>query len=223
VLFRSIILRPDVEAHTDPSRVIGRRTTCDSDEHPYLRGYEVVVIAVLKNALRVEEYDYLTTEEAVRAAGGVGPHDRLEVAPIPPKEGLSFVTSDPRATDRRRRPPRSSSPTTTRSRPPPRGSSEPGEGSDRTFLDLAVSAATSVWHRASPRAPWVARLGSLLRSASHGTLVSDRRWQDADRSTRGIALEATFAGMAGDDAGRDRLGGGRGPRGSRGKCCRRLA
>ena len=95
----AIFVRPDVEAHTDPSRVIGRRTTCDSDEHPYLRGYEVVVIAVLKNALRVEEYDYLTTEEAVRAAGGVGPHDRLEVAPILPKEGLSFVTSDPRATD----------------------------------------------------------------------------------------------------------------------------
>lgn len=94
-----IIVRPDVEAHGDPTRVIGRRTTCDSDEHPYLRGYEVVVIAVLKNALRVEEYDYLTTEEAVRAAGGVGPDDRLEVAPILPKEGLSFVTSDPRATD----------------------------------------------------------------------------------------------------------------------------
>ncbi len=63
----AIFLRPDVEAHTDPNRVIGRRTTCDSDEHPYLRGYEVVVVAVLKNALRVEEYDYLTTEEAVRA------------------------------------------------------------------------------------------------------------------------------------------------------------
>ena len=68
----AIFVRPEVEAHTDPSRVIGRRTTCDSDEHPYLRGYEVVVIAVLKNALRVEEYDYLATEEAVRAAGGVG-------------------------------------------------------------------------------------------------------------------------------------------------------
>ena len=95
----AIILRPDVEAHTDPSRVIGRRTTCDSDEHPYLRVYEVVVVAVLKNALRVEEYDYLTTEEAVRAAGGVGRDDRIEVAPILPKEGLSFVTSDPRAVD----------------------------------------------------------------------------------------------------------------------------
>ena len=94
-----MFLRPDVEAHTDPTRVIGRRTTCDSDEHPYLRGYEVVVVAVLKNALRTEEHEYLTTEDAVQAAGGVGPDDRVEVGVILPKEGLSFVTSDPRAID----------------------------------------------------------------------------------------------------------------------------
>jgi SpoU rRNA methylase family enzyme len=68
-------------------------------KHPYLRGYEVVVVAVLKNALRTEEPEYLTTEEAVRAAGGVGPDDRIEVAAILPKEGLSFVTSDPKAMD----------------------------------------------------------------------------------------------------------------------------
>jgi hypothetical protein len=90
-------LRPDVEVHTDPTRVIGRRTTCDSDEHPYLRGYEVVVVAVLKNALRTEECEYLTTEDAIQAAGGVGPDDRVEVGVILPKEGLSLVTSDPRA------------------------------------------------------------------------------------------------------------------------------
>jgi hypothetical protein len=95
----AIPLRPDVQMHTDPTRVIGRRTTCDSDEHPYLRGHEVVVVAVLKNALRVEEHEYLTTEEAVRTAGGVGPDDRVEIAPILPKKGLSFVTSDPRAVD----------------------------------------------------------------------------------------------------------------------------
>jgi len=95
----AMFLRPDVEVHTDPTRVIGRRTTCDSDEHPYLRGYEVVVVAVLKNALRTEEHEYLTTEGAVLAAGGVGPDDRVEVGVILPKEGLSFVTSDPRAID----------------------------------------------------------------------------------------------------------------------------
>src|SRR5450756_325993 len=85
----------EVTSPAHGGEVIGRRTTCDSDEHPYLRGYEVVVVAVLKNALRTEEHEYLTTEEAVRAAGGVGPDDRVEVAPILPKEGLSFVTSDP--------------------------------------------------------------------------------------------------------------------------------
>jgi hypothetical protein len=94
-----LFLRPDVEVHVDPTRVIGRRTTCDSDEHPYLRGHEVVVVAVLKNALRSEDCEYLTTENGVRDAGGVGPDDRLEVVPILPKEGLSFVSSDPKATD----------------------------------------------------------------------------------------------------------------------------
>lgn len=92
-------LRPDPEIHTDPARVIGRRTTCDSAEHPYLRGYDVVVVAVFKNALIAEECPYLTTEEEVRAAGGVGSDDRVEVAPILPREGLSFVTSDPKAID----------------------------------------------------------------------------------------------------------------------------
>ena len=95
----AIVLRPDVEPHTDPARVIGRRTTCDNDEHPYLRGHQVVVVAVLKNALRTDEYQSLATDEEIRAAGGVGPDDRLEVAPILPDGTLSFATSDPRATD----------------------------------------------------------------------------------------------------------------------------
>jgi hypothetical protein len=96
----AIILTPGVEPHDDPSRVIGRRTRYFGDEHPYLRGYDVVVVAVLKDALRVEEHGCLTTEEEVQRAGGVGPDDRIEVAPILPDEGrLSFVTSDPRAID----------------------------------------------------------------------------------------------------------------------------
>jgi hypothetical protein len=95
----AILLRPDLPVHDDPKRVIGLRTRCDSDEHPCLRGYDVVVVAVLKNALRVEEYQHLETEDAVRGAGGVGPDDRVEVAPILPGGELSFVTSDPRAID----------------------------------------------------------------------------------------------------------------------------
>jgi len=94
------ILAPNVEPHTDPSRVIGRRTRYHGDEHRYLRNHDVVIVAVLKDALRVEEHGYLTTDEEIADAGGVGPDDRIEVAPILPKEGrLSFATSDPKATD----------------------------------------------------------------------------------------------------------------------------
>ncbi len=94
------ILAPDVERHDDSARVIGRRTTYHGDEHPYLRGHEVVIVAVLKNALHLEEHDYLTTEDDVRRAGGVGPDDRIEVAPVLADEKrLSFATSDPRAID----------------------------------------------------------------------------------------------------------------------------
>src|SRR5450830_697236 len=77
----------EVTSPAHGGEVIGRCTTCDSDEHPYLRGYEVVVVAVLKNALRTEEYEYLTIEDAVHAAGGVGPDDRVEVAVILPEPG----------------------------------------------------------------------------------------------------------------------------------------
>ena len=96
----AVILGPNVEPHDDPTRVIGRRTTYHGDEHAYLHGYHVVIVAVLKGALRVEEYGHLTNEEEVRGAGGVDAGDRIEVAPFLPKEGrLSFVTSDPRAID----------------------------------------------------------------------------------------------------------------------------
>ena len=96
----AVILGPNVKPHDDPTRVIGRRTTYYGGEHPYLRGYDVVIVAVLKGALRVEEYGHLTSEEEVRGAGGVDTDDRIEVAPFLPKEGrLSFVTSDPRAID----------------------------------------------------------------------------------------------------------------------------
>lgn len=65
-----------------------------------LRGYDVVIVAVLKGALCIEEYGHLTCEEEVRGAGGVDAGDRIEIAPFLPKEGrLSFVTSDPRAID----------------------------------------------------------------------------------------------------------------------------
>jgi len=96
----AVILGPNVEAHDDPSRVIGRRTTYHGEEHPYLRGHDVVIVAVLKDALSVEEHGHLTTEEDVQHAGGVSADDRVEVAPFLPEQGrISFVTSDPRAID----------------------------------------------------------------------------------------------------------------------------
>ena len=57
-------------------------------------------MAVLKDALRVEEHGYLTDDDAIARAGGVTVFDRIEVAPWIEKEGrFSFVTSDPKAVD----------------------------------------------------------------------------------------------------------------------------
>ncbi len=90
----AIILVPNVEPHDEPSRVIGRRTTYHGDEHPYLRGYDVVIVAVLKGALRNEECGRLSSEEEVRNAGGVDADDRIEVAPFLPKEGRLVRSAD---------------------------------------------------------------------------------------------------------------------------------
>lgn len=91
-----MVLTPRLEPHDDPTRVIGRRTTHGGTEHRYLRDSTVVVLAVLKDAL-VGGDNYLDSDAAIRLAGGVGPDDRVEVAPWLPEEGrLSFVTSDPR-------------------------------------------------------------------------------------------------------------------------------
>lgn len=97
---KAIILAPSIEPHDDPRRVIGRRTRYHGDEHRYLRGYEVAIVAVLKDALRIEEPGYLTDDDAIARLGGVTAFDRIEVAPFIEKEGrFSFVTSDPKAVD----------------------------------------------------------------------------------------------------------------------------
>jgi hypothetical protein len=94
------ILYPDVEPHDDPVRVIGRRTTYRGTEHPCLANREVVVVAVIKYALQDGEHPYLTTEDEVRAAGGVGPFDRVEVSTwVRDRRRLSFGMSDPKAVD----------------------------------------------------------------------------------------------------------------------------
>jgi hypothetical protein len=86
-------------------KTIGTVTTCDSTEHPYLRGYEVQVVAIFKGAAR-EDYDpdgevaIATTDEELAALGGLEPGDRAEVTPWLPQLGrYSFATSDPRIED----------------------------------------------------------------------------------------------------------------------------
>ena len=96
-----VFLTPDVTPHDDATKIIGRKTRYFGDEHRYLHGYDVVIVAVLKNSLRMENCPYLTTDEDIKNAGGIDQYDRIEVTPIMPEQGgrLSFATSDPKATD----------------------------------------------------------------------------------------------------------------------------
>jgi hypothetical protein len=95
------IIAPDVDAHDDSERVIGRRVTFHGEkEHQYLLGYGLMIVAVLKKKPGEDEYQPLTTEDEVHAAGGVTADDRIEVVPFLKETGrYSFVTSDPRAID----------------------------------------------------------------------------------------------------------------------------
>jgi len=86
-------------------KIIKAITTYHGSEHPYLRGYKVRIVAVMKNALRTdcdpdEDGQYIKDEQELARAGGVTADDRIEVQPGLEKEGRwSFVTSDPRAVD----------------------------------------------------------------------------------------------------------------------------
>jgi hypothetical protein len=95
------IVTPKPEPHDDPDRVIGRRVTFHGEkEHQYLLSYELMIVAVLKKKPGEDEYQPLTTEDKVHAAGGVTADDRIEVVPFLKETGrYSFVTSDPRAID----------------------------------------------------------------------------------------------------------------------------
>ena len=86
-------------------RVIGKVTPYHGTEHPYLRGHQVRIIAVFKNAAR-PDYDpdaedgYLNDDEAIARCGGVTADDRVEVQPWIEREGrFSFASSDPKAID----------------------------------------------------------------------------------------------------------------------------
>ena len=86
-------------------QTIGTTTTYQGDEHRYMNGHLVRIIAVLRGAA-APDHDadkddaYLTDDAAIARLGGVSPHDRIEVQPWIEKEGrFSFVSSDPRAVD----------------------------------------------------------------------------------------------------------------------------
>jgi len=86
-------------------KTLGTTTTYDGTEHRCLRGHELLIVAVMKNALRAD-YDpdkdgqYITDERDLERAGGVTADDRVEVQPWLEAEGrFSFVSSDPRAID----------------------------------------------------------------------------------------------------------------------------
>ncbi|MEK7382140.1 MAG: hypothetical protein AAB262_02525 [Elusimicrobiota bacterium] len=88
------------------AKILGSTTTYHGTEHPYLNGYRVRIVAVLKNAARPDidvdgpDYANVSDEDDLTRAGGVTADDRIEVQPWMEKEGrFSFVTSDPRAVD----------------------------------------------------------------------------------------------------------------------------
>ena len=87
------------------NKAIGAITTYHGDEHRYLRGYQIKVIAVFKGAARAdhdpdEGYPVITDDDDLARAGGLTADDRVEVQPWLESEGrFSFVSSDPRAID----------------------------------------------------------------------------------------------------------------------------
>ena len=87
------------------AKILGSTTTYRGSEHPYLKGYKVRIVAVMKRAA-APDYDpdrdgsCLRDEDAIARAGGVTADDRIEVQPwLAAEQRWSFVSSDPRAID----------------------------------------------------------------------------------------------------------------------------
>ncbi len=82
--------------------IIGQVVTYTGDDHPYLKGYKVRIVAVMKPATADSDGPYINDQDELdREYGGkITAADRLEVQPYLEKQGrFSFVTSDPVATD----------------------------------------------------------------------------------------------------------------------------
>ena len=82
-------------------QIIGKETRYIGDEQPALRGYRLLITAVLKAGVDVESDDaYVTDDDHLARVGGVTADDRIEVKPWLEREGRwSFVSSDPKAVD----------------------------------------------------------------------------------------------------------------------------
>lgn len=84
-------------------QVIGRVTTYNGTEHRYLRGFKVKIVAVIRDAARLDddaEGAYLADDKELARAGGATADDPTEVQPWLEREGrFCFVTSDPRVVD----------------------------------------------------------------------------------------------------------------------------
>jgi len=87
------------------SKTIGTITTYDGDEHPYLRGHKLRIVAVLPGAAAPDfapdsEGSVFRDDHEIERAGGVTADDRIEIQPwVEREQRWSFVTSDPRAID----------------------------------------------------------------------------------------------------------------------------
>ena len=88
-------------------KIIGTVTRYAGDEHPYLRGHDVRIVAVLHNGNaepdedgEIPGYEHLDNDTDIARFGGVTANDRIEVTPWIENEGrFSWVTSDPLAID----------------------------------------------------------------------------------------------------------------------------
>ena len=80
-----------------PDSIIGLVATYVGEDHPFLRGYVVKVVAAIKQPGGDPDLGvFFHTNEELAAAGGLDPeHDVLEVVPWLPTEGRwSWVSSD---------------------------------------------------------------------------------------------------------------------------------
>src|SRR3990172_11663434 len=86
-------------------KIIGTITTYHGDEHRYLRGHQIKVLAVFKGAAAPDHdpddgFAVATTDDELARLGGLGPDDRAEVVPwLESESRFSFVSSDPRVAD----------------------------------------------------------------------------------------------------------------------------